>query len=63
MATFATLSAAETRCKSQMVAKVWVVAHAARNQSGAIIARFKRYMSPTQLGEGGWVETTDDSVS
>lgn len=63
MASFATMSAAETRCRAQIVAKVWVNAHAARNQSGAIIARFQRYMSPTQRGEGAWIETTDDSVS
>ena len=63
MAAFASLSAAETRCKAQIVAKVWVVAHAARNVNGAIIARFQRYMSPTQRGEGAWLETTDDSVN
>jgi hypothetical protein len=63
MSSFATLSAAEARCKSQMAANVWVVAHAARNQSGAIIARFQRYMSPTQRDAGAWIETTDDSVN
>ena len=63
MAAFATMSAAESRCRSQMAAKVWVVAHAARNTSGQIIARFQRYMSPTQRGEGGWVETQDDTVN
>ena len=63
MANFASLSAAETRCKAQIVAKVWVNAHAGRNATGAIIARFQRYMSPTQRGEGAWIETTDDSVN
>ena len=63
MASFATLSASETRCKAQVAAKVWVVAHAGRNATGAIIARFQRYMSPTQRGEGAWIETTDDSVN
>ena len=50
MAAFATLSAAETRCKAHVAAKVWGVAHAARNTTGAIIARFQRYMSPAQRG-------------
>ena len=63
MANLASLSAAETRCKAQIVAKVWVNAHAGRNATGAIIARFQRYMSPTQRGEGAWIETTDDSVN
>ncbi len=63
MAAFASLSAAEIRCKAQMVAKVWIVAHVARNNAGAIIARFQRYMSPTQRGEGGWVETDQDNVN
>ena len=63
MASFTTMSACETRCKAQMVAKVWVVAHAARNTTGQIIARFQRYMSPSAPGNGAWIETTDDSVS
>jgi hypothetical protein len=63
MASFATLAAAEARCRSQIAAKVWINAHAARNFNGAIIARFQRFMSPAKPGEGGWVETTDDSVS
>ena len=63
MATFASMSACETRCKAQMEAKVWVVAHAARNNSGQIIARFQRYMSPSAQGAGAWVETTDDAVN
>jgi hypothetical protein len=63
MAAFATLSAAETRCKAQIAAKVWVNAHSGRDQTGQIIARFQRFMSPAQRGEGGWVTTTDDSVN
>ena len=64
MANFSTMTAAETRCKAQIVAKVWVVAHSARNKSGQIIARFQRYMSPgTNAGAGAWVETQDDSVN
>jgi hypothetical protein len=63
MASFATLSAAETRCKAQIVAKVWVNVHAGRNISGAIIARFQRYMSPSAPGNGAWVETDQDNVN
>ena len=63
MASFATMSAAETRCKAQVAAKVWVNAHAGRNAAGAIMARFQRYMSPFQPGAGAWIETTDDSVN
>ncbi len=63
MASFSTMVASETRCKAQMAAKVWVVAHSARNKSGQIIARFQRYMSPSHKDYGAWVETTDDSVS
>jgi hypothetical protein len=63
MAAFATMTASETRCKAQIVAKVWVHAHSARNQTGQIIARFQRYMSPSAPGEGAWLETADDSVS
>ena len=63
MASFSSMTACETRCKSQMVAKVWVVAHAARNNSGQIVARFQRFMSATAPGAGAWVETNDDSVN
>ena len=63
MASFTTMTASENRCKAQIVAKVWVVAHSARNKDGQIIARFIRPMSPTNPGAGGWVETADDSVS
>jgi hypothetical protein len=63
MANFSTMTASETRCKAQVAAKVWVVAHSARNKSGQIIARFQRYMSPSAPGNGAWIETTDDSVS
>lgn len=63
MALFASMAACETRCKAQMTGKVWVNAYAARNMSGQIVARFQRYMSPTQRGEGGWVETNDDAVN
>ncbi len=63
MASFATLTAAENRCTAQIAAKVWVNAHSARNQSGQIIARFQRYMSPSAPGNGAWIETTDDSVN
>jgi hypothetical protein len=63
MAAFATLSAAEVRCRAQMTARVWLVAHSARNSAGQIICRFQRPMSPTQRGEGAWQETADDTVN
>jgi hypothetical protein len=63
MATFTAMADSEIRCKAQMVAKVWVNAHSARNVSGQIIARFQRYMSPSAPGEGAWIETSDDSVN
>ncbi len=63
MATFTTITDAEARCRSQITAKVWVNAHAGRNVSGQIIARFQRYMSPTNPGHGAWIETIDDAVN
>lgn len=63
MAAFGTMSDAETRCRSQITAKTWVNAHAARNMSGQIICRFQRYMSPSSPGNGAWIETADDSVN
>ena len=63
MALFASMSAAESRCRSQIVAKVWVNAHSARDNAGQIICRFQRYMSPTNPGYGAWTTTNDDSVS
>lgn len=66
MALFASLSAAEARCRQQIAAKVWVVAHSARNVLGVIVARFQRYMattSPTTQGHGAWTETDQDNVS
>lgn len=63
MASFATLAVAETRCKAQIVAKVWVNAHSQRDKNGVISVRFQRYMSPTQRGEGGWVESDQDNVN
>ena len=63
MSTFLTTTASETHCKAQIAAKVWVNAHAGRNASGHIVARFQRYMSPAAPGNGAWIETTDDSVN
>ena len=64
MASFSTLAASDIRCRAQMAANVWQVAHSARNVSGQIIARFKRFMSPgANAAEGSWLETTDDSVN
>ncbi len=62
MASFTTHTQVEDRCKAQIVAKVWVVAHYARSVTGAIVARFIRYMSPTNPGHGAWVETDQDNV-
>ena len=63
MALFANMVAAEIRCRQQMTAKVWLVAHAARNSAGQIICRYYRPMSPTQRSEGAWVETAQDNVN
>lgn len=63
MALFANMAAAEIRCRQQMTAKVWLVAHSARNSAGQIICRFQRPMSPATPGEGGWVETAQDNVN
>ena len=64
MANFASLDAAGVRCRAQMAAKVWVVAHSEKDKDGVIKARFIRYMSPgSGLANGGWVETQDDSVN
>jgi hypothetical protein len=63
MASFATMGAAETRCRAQIAANVWVHAHSQRDKTGVISVRFQRYMSPSAPGEGAWVETQDDSVN
>lgn len=64
MATFPTMAGCETRCKAQMVAKKWVIAHAARNVSGQIVARFQRYMAPgANAGAGaGWKRHRTTSI-
>jgi hypothetical protein len=53
MASFATMEAASTRCKAQMASKVWVVATQPKTSTG----------TSSNPGAGGWVETTDDTVS
>jgi hypothetical protein len=66
MASFATQAACEERCKSQVAAKVWLVAHAEKDFSGTIKARFIRYMNAAGLTDparGSWEETDDDTVS
>ena len=63
MATFSTMASAEARCKAQMVAKVWVVAHSAKDFNGQIICRFQRYMSPAHPDYGAWIETNQDNVN
>ena len=62
MANFSDEASAETRCKAQMVAGTWIVAHVARDFSGTIICRFQRPMSPTSPDAGGWVTTDQDNV-
>jgi hypothetical protein len=65
MGAFATLAAAEERCKSQIAAGVWVVGHSERDANGVIKARFIRYMTTAGLAtpaRGGWEETDDDTV-
>lgn len=63
MAAFSTMTSAETRCKSQVVAKTWLVAHAARSTAGAIVARFIRPMSATNPDYGAWTETAQDNAN
>jgi hypothetical protein len=62
MATLNTLAAAEDRCRSQMEAHTWIVVFAARAFTGAgYVCRFLRPMT-TAFTQGGWDETTDDTV-
>lgn len=63
MAAFATTDAAEARCKTQMLAGIWLVAHVERTSAGVIASRFIRPMSAASPTNGGWVETTDDTVN
>lgn len=62
MANFTSLSQVGARVLTMMQQKKWVVGHEARNFTGAIIARFQRFMKPSAPDEGGWKETQDDSV-
>jgi hypothetical protein len=62
MAAFATFSAAETRAKEKVADKTWVSAHAARTFTGALCVRVQRFMSPSDVDAGEWVEITDDGT-
>lgn len=63
MAAFATMAAAEARARAKVADKTWIMAHSARNMTGAIIVRFQRKMSPgAGNANGAWVETTDDAT-
>jgi len=62
MAAFATMTAAETRCKEQIVAGTWINAHSQRNETGTISVRVQRKMSPTNPDYGGWTVITDDAT-
>lgn len=65
MAAFATLIAAETRAKAQIVAGTWINAYAARNVDGTLCVQVQRPMSSASdaaRAYGGWTEITDDST-
>jgi hypothetical protein len=63
MATLSTLAAAENRCRSQMEARTWIVAFAARAFTGAgYVCRFLRPMT-TAFTQGGWDETDQDNTN
>jgi hypothetical protein len=66
MSAFSSMAACEQRCREQVAAKVWVVAHSEKNQNGVIKARFIRYMNAAGLSDparGGWEETDQDNVN
>lgn len=63
MAVFATLAAAELRCKTLMAAGTWIVAHSEVKMNGTIAVRVIRPMSPSHPDYGGWVEITDDATA
>lgn len=71
MAAFATMAAAELRARTKVADKTWVMAHAcaatASTSSGGAqpAVRFDRFMNSPLTNapsEGGWIETTDDTV-
>jgi hypothetical protein len=64
MASFANLAAAEVRAKAKVADGTWIEAHSCATSAGAPAVRFIRRMTNAfSLGEGGWIETTDDSVT
>ena len=61
MAAFATFAACETRAYAKRADGTWVNAFACRKQDGTLAVRVQRKMSPTNPGNGAWVELTDDT--
>lgn len=63
MSNFATLQEAEIRAYAMRANGTWINAHAERDINGVIMVRFQRKMSPgAGLLNGGWVETSDNTV-
>lgn len=58
-ATAAGFAEAAALCKTRTTAKVWVVAHPAKDINGNVICRFQRFMSPTHPDYGSWVQSRD----
>jgi hypothetical protein len=65
MANFVSLAAAEARAKAKVADGTWIEAHSCYATGTATPAvRFIRKMTTAfALGEGGWIETTDDTVT
>jgi hypothetical protein len=65
MASFSTMAAAEQRCREQVAAGTWVVAHSERDKNGVVKARYIKYMNAAGLSDparGSWEETDQDNV-
>ena len=61
MAAF-TYASADARAVAKVADKTWVVAHSCRATTGGTIAvRVQRFMTGN-LGNGAWVEITDDGA-
>jgi hypothetical protein len=64
VASFATFQEAEQRAYAKRDDGTWINAHAERDSNGVIMVRFQRKMSPgAGLLNGGWVETSDNTVT
>jgi hypothetical protein len=53
---------AEERAREKVADGTWVNAHSERDILGAAAVRAQRFMSPTNPGEGGWVEILDPTA-